>query len=126
MYQCLFILYVILCQLFSKSLTSMAKYSSAADIDEYPWMAVIEYKKNDTIKLLCSAVLISGQYALSAAQCFTEHARAIGTPVNIRFGEYETNNEGKDCVEVKPGQKPAMMVLFLFLLKKSHRILIIK
>ncbi|XP_063631810.1 phenoloxidase-activating enzyme-like [Cydia splendana] len=79
---------------------------SIARIGEYPWMGSVEYrKKDDTIKLLCGAVLISGKYVLSAASCFSKAAFKIGTPVRIRLGDYDVNNDGPDCVETAAGGK---------------------
>ncbi|XP_063392762.1 phenoloxidase-activating enzyme-like isoform X2 [Cydia fagiglandana] len=79
---------------------------SIAGIGEYPWMGSVEYrKKDDTIKLLCGAVLISGKYVLSGANCFSEAAFKIGTPVRIRLGDYDVNNDGPDCVETAGGGK---------------------
>ncbi|XP_048006730.1 phenoloxidase-activating enzyme-like [Leguminivora glycinivorella] len=78
---------------------------SIAQIGEYPWMGSVEYRKKDgTIKLLCSAVLISGKYALSGAKCFSELALKIGRPVNVRVGDYDVNNDGPDCVDAADGQ----------------------
>ncbi|XP_063631800.1 phenoloxidase-activating enzyme-like [Cydia splendana] len=79
---------------------------SIAGIGEYPWMGSVEYrKKDDTIKFLCGAVLISGKYVLSAAICFSETAFKYATPVSIRLGDYDVNNDGPDCVETAGGGK---------------------
>ncbi|XP_013147132.1 PREDICTED: serine protease easter-like [Papilio polytes] len=72
-------------------------------IDQYPWLVILEYKKDEKIKLLCGGVLISGRYVITAGHCVTGPVLAVGTPVNVRLGEYDTSNSGQDCVEVEGG-----------------------
>ncbi|CAK1589514.1 unnamed protein product [Parnassius mnemosyne] len=76
---------------------------NATSIDQYPWLAIIEYKKEDKIKLLCGGVLISGKYVLTAGHCVVGPVLAVGTPANVRLGEYDTSNSGPDCVEAEGG-----------------------
>lgn len=42
-----------------------------ADIYEYPWLALLEYRDIDTREknTKCGGSLISGRYVLTAAQC---------------------------------------------------------
>lgn len=51
-------------------------------IDQYPWMALIEYEnKNSRRSLSCGASLISSKYVLTAAHCITGTIlRQIGNP----------------------------------------------
>ncbi|XP_043472965.1 serine protease easter-like [Leptopilina heterotoma] len=68
------------------------------DIDEFPWMALLEYQTPNGIKTLCSGVVINKRYVLSAAHCI----KGKGLPknyraVNVRLGEYDTTSN-PDCI----------------------------
>lgn len=54
-------------------------------IDQYPWMALIEYRKrNNAISLSCAASVISKRYLLTAGHCVVgEVLTAVGTPLVI-------------------------------------------
>ncbi|XP_032521800.2 phenoloxidase-activating enzyme-like isoform X1 [Danaus plexippus] len=77
---------------------------NATAIDQYPWLALIEYRdKNNKIKLLCGAALISSKYVLTAGHCVIGPVLNSGKPENIRLGEYDTSNSESDCVEGEGG-----------------------
>ncbi|KAJ0171706.1 hypothetical protein K1T71_012469 [Dendrolimus kikuchii] len=74
-------------------------------VDMYPWLGIIEYDRiTPGNRLLCGCVLISGRYCLTAAHCIGQYAiNTIGRPSVVRLGEYDTNHEGEDCMEVEAG-----------------------
>lgn len=70
----------------------------ATGIDEYPWLILIEYVKNGVVKTLCGGSLISAKYVLTVGHCVAGSILKQGTPKNVRLGEYDTSNDGRDCV----------------------------
>lgn len=72
-------------------------------VDQYPWLAVVEYQKDGVVKTLCGGALISGKYVLTAGHCVVGQVLTLGKPTNIRLAEYDTSNEGPDCAPVEAG-----------------------
>ncbi|XP_058983039.1 serine protease easter isoform X3 [Musca domestica] len=67
-------------------------------IDEYPWVALIEYTKPFNEKgFHCGAALISKRYVITAAHCVTGAGiPADWRPTGIRLGEWDRNTN-PDC-----------------------------
>uniref|UniRef100_T1GFY9 Peptidase S1 domain-containing protein n=1 Tax=Megaselia scalaris TaxID=36166 RepID=T1GFY9_MEGSC len=67
-------------------------------LDEYPWMALIEYQKPGNKKgFHCGGSMISNRYVLTASHCI--NARSIPAdwkPISVRLGEWDTATD-RDC-----------------------------
>ncbi|XP_013102920.1 serine protease easter isoform X3 [Stomoxys calcitrans] len=67
-------------------------------IDEYPWLALIEYTKPGNAKgFHCGAALINKRYVISAAHCVIGSGLPAGwLPTGIRLGEWDRTTT-RDC-----------------------------
>ncbi|CAG9792471.1 unnamed protein product [Diatraea saccharalis] len=78
---------------------------TSTGIDQYPWLALLEYKIGNQIKLNCGGALISNKYVLTAAHCMN-----FNKPVSIRLGEYDVTHDGQDCLEGSDCTDPAVSI----------------
>ncbi|XP_014611700.1 PREDICTED: uncharacterized protein LOC106790935 [Polistes canadensis] len=65
-------------------------------LDEFPWMALLEYDDGSKTTFACQGVLITKRYVLTAAHCLLN--QRIGILSNVRLGEYDLSF-AKDCVK---------------------------
>ncbi|KAJ8925737.1 hypothetical protein NQ315_009585 [Exocentrus adspersus] len=72
-----------------------------ATLKEFPWMALLLYRKGERLVPNCGGSILNENYILTAAHC------VVDTPspfVGIRVGEYSLLSE-KDCVKDKQKQQ---------------------
>ncbi|XP_055375214.1 serine protease 7 [Condylostylus longicornis] len=75
-----------------------------ADLGEFPWMVLLEYrKKNGDVIPDCAGSIINSKYILTAAHCLTgKILTEIGPLVSVRLGEHDLTQD-LDCVDCGVG-----------------------
>ncbi|XP_075147746.1 serine protease ea-like isoform X1 [Haematobia irritans] len=81
-----------------KSFDNRIYGGNVTKIDEYPWLALIEYTKPANAKgFHCGAALINKRYVITAAHCVTGSGiPADWKPTGIRLGEWDRSTD-RDC-----------------------------
>lgn len=69
-----------------RQLTDRIVKGNLTELDEYPWMALFQYKKPKGFGFYCGGALINTRYVLSAAHCFVG-LRYGWEVVKVRLGE---------------------------------------
>ncbi|XP_076392709.1 uncharacterized protein LOC100882895 [Megachile rotundata] len=81
-----------------KDLSSRIIGGERTDIDEFPWMTLLIYRKPNGHTAACGGTLINQRYVLTAAHCVKGKDIPKSWRLDsVRLGEYDTNSN-PDCV----------------------------
>ncbi|TMW45857.1 hypothetical protein DOY81_009061 [Sarcophaga bullata] len=81
------------------SLTNRIYGGSVTKLDEFPWMALLQYKTGpDSYSFYCGGSLINSRYVLTAAHCLKHPAMPTTWELySVRLGEWDIDSN-PDCV----------------------------
>ena len=81
-----------------KELTQRIFGGEKTDLDEFPWMTLLEYAKPNGKTTACGGVLISRRYVVTAAHCLKgSELPKTWRLESVRLGEYNTATD-RDCI----------------------------
>ncbi|KAK9306053.1 hypothetical protein QLX08_003116 [Tetragonisca angustula] len=81
-----------------KDLSQRIYGGEITDLDEFPWMVLLEYLTLNGKRTACGGVLISRRYVLTAAHCVKgKDLPRTWQLSSVRLGEYDTSSD-RDCV----------------------------
>lgn len=82
-----------------RDLTQKLLGGERTNLDEFPWMTLLEYQKPNGRSTACGGVLISKRYVLTAAHCVKgKDLPATWRLTSVRLGEYNTDTD-RDCLQ---------------------------
>ncbi|XP_072390786.1 serine protease grass-like [Diabrotica undecimpunctata] len=76
-----------------------------ADLNEFPWMALLRYRSGAGSEFRCGGSIINKRYILTAAHCLLNLQTQL---LDVRVGEYNTSSS-IDCISDIYGKKKCIM-----------------
>lgn len=94
---------------------------NVTDIDEFPWMALLEYTTNKGKNFYCGGVLINNRYVLTAAHCVAgKELKAAIRLTGVRLGEWDLRSD-TDCQEELCNGPPMDIAIEETVVHKGYR-----